>query len=203
MAEQAKSSKVQFGLKNVHIAVLTDEGEALTYADPFRLRGAVEIELEPAGESNPFYADDSVFYTAVSNQGYTGKLTIAMITDQFCTEILGDKIDDNGSLVESNDNTQNNFAMMFEFDGDASKTRHVLYNVSATRPTIAGSTKEDKTEPNTQELEFTAAPDPYTGNTKKRSTATTNSEEYETWFTKVPVPTFTKTVTDPKPEATE
>jgi len=194
-------NKVQFGLKNVHIAEATDDGVNLTYAEPWRLRGAVEISLDPSGETNPFYADDTDFYDAVSNQGYTGKLTIATLTDQFREKILGDKYDDNGLLVESNSNKQSNFAMMFEFDGDQTQTRHVLYNVSATRPSLGGKTKEDKTEPDTQELEFTASPDPYTGQPKAKTTAKTPQAIFDKWYTEVQVPTFTEApVEEPTPK---
>ena len=189
--DEKQTNKVQFGLKNVHIFVATDDGTKLSYGEPFRLRGGVSISLEPAGESNPFYADDIDFYDAVSNQGYTGKLTVAQITDQFREQILGDKYDDNGTLVESTDNKQSNFAMAFEFNGDVSATRHLLLNVSATRPTLEGNTQEDKTEPDTTELEFTAAPDPYTHFAKSKTTAKTAQKVFDDWYTTVQVPSFT------------
>lgn len=184
----AVENKVQFGLKNVHIAVATDTGTALTYEDYWAQRGAVEISLDPAGESNAFYADDTDYFDAISNQGYEGKLTVALLSDMFRQKVLGDTLDSNGLLVESNQNKQHNFAMSFEFDGDQTQTRHVLYNVSATRPSMSGKSKEDKTEPDTQELEFTAAPNPYTGNTKAKTTATTSKEIFDAWYDKVQEP---------------
>ncbi|MCH4171929.1 MAG: phage tail protein [Lactobacillus sp.] len=199
---EKQANKVQFGLKNVHVfPVKADNGEKLEYDVPFRLRGGVTVSLEPAGEINAFYADDIDFYDAISNQGYTGKLTVALITDEFREKILGDKYDDNGLLVESTDNRQTNFGMAFEFNGDVSATRHVLYNVSATRPTIEGNTQEDKTDPDTNELEFTAAPDPYTHYAKAKTTTKTTQKAFDEWYTTIQTPVFSGAGTPPAPKA--
>lgn len=196
MAQQAQN-KVQFGLKNAHYAVATDDGEKLTYGVPIALRGSVEISMDPEGETNPFYADDTNFYNSTSNQGYSGKLTVALVTDDFREQVLGEQYDDNGLLVEGNDSHQHPFALMFEFDGDQSATRHVLYNVTATRPAISGKTKEDKTEPDTQELNFSASPNPYTNKTKAKTTVKTSKEVFDSFYTKVQEPAFVTGGTTP------
>ena len=40
--------KVQFGLKNVHIAKITENNGAVTYGTPFALPGAVSLSLSPS-----------------------------------------------------------------------------------------------------------------------------------------------------------
>ena len=147
-------NKVKYNLKNVHAAKLTetvtDGVSTFTYAKPQAIPGAVSISLDAEGESSPFYADGIVYFRSVTNNGYSGDLEIALIPEWFRTEILREQLDAKGVLVENNDNAESvKFALLFEFDGDVRAIRHVLYNCSASRPSIESETKEDTIEPGT------------------------------------------------------
>lgn len=180
-----KEQKVEFGIKNVHYATITDDGKALTYGEVKSLPGATEISLDPEGSSDPFYADDTNYFNAVSNQGYKGKLNVARLTDEFRSDVLGDTIDSKGILLEHAEKQPTPIALMFEFSGDLKATRHVLYNVTVTRPSDGSKTKEDKITPNTQELDFSALPDPYTGVPKAKTTQGADSAAYAAWYESV------------------
>ncbi|KRM73007.1 major tail protein [Lacticaseibacillus brantae] len=182
-----QENRVEFGLKNAHYALVTDTGTELTYAAPKKLPGAVKMTIDAEGGSDPFYADDTKYYTAVSNQGYSGKFEIARITDEFMQEIFGEKVDETtGMQYDDTDANPKQFALMFEFDGDVQKTRRVLFNVTATRPSIESETKADKTSPNTTELEFTAAPDPYAA--RAQGKVTQGKPAYDGFFDAVVIP---------------
>ncbi|PFM50185.1 phage tail protein [Bacillus cereus] len=180
-------NKVVFGLKKVHYSVISeDETGKITYGTVGKLPGAVEMKLEPKGEQTDFYADDSNYYTESSNQGYEGTLNIANITEAFRTEVLGEILDEADKVITEISNAKiKKIALMFEFDGDVKATRHVLYNVSVSRPSVGSSTKSDKTEPTTTELKFVASQHPEKLTVKTSTTAGTPADIYDAWYTKV------------------
>lgn len=186
-------NKVKYNLKNVHAAKLTesvvDGATKYTYATPQAIPGAVSISLDAEGDSSPFYADGIVYFRSVSNNGYSGDLEIALIPEWFRTEILQELLDSNGVLVEKSDNAESvKFALMFEFDGDVRAIRHVMYNCTASRPSIESETKEDTIEPGTETLSLTADPRE-DGLVKSRTGDTTSVETYQNWYKTVYIPT--------------
>lgn len=102
---------------------------------------------------------------------------------------MGDELDEtSGVLTETANSKQKTIALMFEFDGDVKATRHVLYNVTVSRPGHSGETKTKSTEPTTQELSFIAGPT-VDSVVKRATTGTTTAEIYDGWYTKVFEPT--------------
>jgi phi13 family phage major tail protein len=182
-------NKIKYNLKNVHAAKLTrDTDGGYTYATPKPIPGAVSISLDAEGDSSPFYADGVVYFRTNSNNGYSGDLEIALIPEWFRTEILKEKLDKNGVLVERADASEaEKFALLFEFDGDAHGIRHVLYNCDASRPSIESETREDTIEPGTEKLSLTADPRD-DGLVKSRTGDTTDKTTYDNWYKTVYIP---------------
>ena len=187
----ADNNKVKFGLKNVHYAKVTfeevDGFQVPTFATPKRIAGAVNLSLEAQGDENTFYADDSAYYTTVANNGYQGDFECAKIPDDFRVDILNETLAENGILVEDADATVNSFALLFEFKGDATHTRHVLYNCTCGRPGVEGATTEASAEPQTETLTITALPLPIDANGKMvvRGKCNEGDSAYTNWFTAV------------------
>ena len=185
-------NKVKYNLKNVYAAKMTEtetEGvKSFSYTNPKAIPGAVSISLDAEGESSPFYADGIVYFRSSTNNGYSGDLQIALIPEWFRTEILQEALDSKGVLVESSNVTESvKFALLFEFDGDVNAIRHVLYNCSASRPSIESETKEDTIEPGTETLSITADPRA-DGLVKARTGDTTDKAAYDNWYKTVYVP---------------
>lgn len=194
-------NKVKYNLKNVHAAKLTetvaDGVTSFTYATPKAIPGAVSISLDAEGESSPFYADGIVYFRSSTNNGYSGDLEIALIPEWFRTDILQEALDAQGVLVENSKVTESvKFALLFEFDGDVNAIRHVLYNCSASRPSIASETKEDTIEPGTETLSVTADPRS-DGLVKARTGDTTDATAYGDWYKSVYIPVESKDVVEP------
>ena len=189
-----KKNKVKFNICNVHYALITvDEDGEVTFGTPVAMPGAVSLSLEPNGEPSNFYADGYAYYTISNNMGYEGDLELAMVPESFRTDVLKESLDDNSVLVESANVETANFALLFEFDGDVKKIRHVLYNCSAARPNIESTTNEEEIEVQTETLAITAAP-LANGYVKARTGDSTTDTVYTGWYTSVYMPT----VTDPE-----
>lgn len=179
-------NKVKFGLKNVHVAKLTEaDNGTYSYGIPKAVLGAVNLSLDAEGDTEPFYADNMVYYRSTSNNGYSGDLEMALVPDWFREEYLREILDDNGVLIESANITDPvYFALLFEFDGDKHKVRHVMYKCSVSRPSVASQTRENSNTPVTETLSITcdALSD---GTVKTKTTTNTDSSVYNSWFTAV------------------
>ena len=184
------SNKVKFGLKNVHVAALTktlDEQTGLytySYGTPKRIYGAVNLSLDAQGDTEAFYADNIVYYRSTVNNGYSGTLEVALLPDWFNTDILGEVKDDNNVFVEKAETVPVNFALLFEFTGDVKSVRHVLYNCTATRPSLSSKTSEETVTPLTETLTLSADPRE-DGLIKAKTGEDTTTATYSNWYSEV------------------
>lgn len=149
------ANKVKFGLSNVHIAPITYAGSTVTYGDIFALPGAVNLSLDPEGESADFYADNTKYFSDYANQGYTGTLEVALINDDFREKILGQTKDSNGAFIENSADQFSDFALGCQFEGDTKGTRYWFYQCSVSRPSVASQTIETSKTPVTDTLNIT------------------------------------------------
>lgn len=187
------ANKIKYGLKNVYYAVATIAADnSATYDTPVALPGAVNLSLDPQGENSPFYADNIVYWVGAANTGYEGDLELARIPDAFKTDVLGYKTDTKEVLVEDANAEAVHFALLFQFEGDAKATKHVLYNCTATRANVEGATKEESIEPQTETITITATTiynaTLDTDIVKAEANETTDATVYSGWNSAVYIP---------------
>ena len=198
-----KKNKVKFNLCNVHFAPLTVDPDTgtVTFATPIAMPGAVSLSLDPTGEPEPFYADGVAYYMINNNQGYDGDLELALIPESFRTQVLKETADTKGVLLENVNSETGQFALLFEFDGDIHKIRHVLYNCSAARPSISSQTNEESKEVRTEILSLKAR-SLANGLVKAKTGDDVDDTVYQNWYSAVYQPTEEENPTS-DPENTE
>lgn len=189
------ANKVKFGLSNCYYAVLDETTTPATYGTPAALPGAVNLSLSQEGDTNKFRADNIDYYVSISNNGYSGELELALVPDAFLKNVMGETVNTaTGLQYESADAKPKAFALMFQFEGDTTATRHVLYYCKASRPDVASQTTGDTIEPVTETVSLTATARVITINSvdvpivkaKCDETATTT---YNAFFSTVQLPT--------------
>lgn len=152
-------NKVKFGLDNVVYAPFTIDAQGnYSYGTIKPIPGAVSLSLSAEGDSNDFYADNVKYFSNTANQGYSGDLEIALIPEDFRTDILGETKDSNGVLVEDASVITKGFAFGFQVQGDQANRRFWYYNCNASRPANNAQTTEASITPQTDTLTIKAMP---------------------------------------------
>ena len=170
--------------------MIIGEDGSITFGTPFKVPGAVNLSLDAEGDSEPFYADNIKFWESFANNGYSGDLEIAKLPEEFETEILGQRKDANGAIIENVNDKISPFAFMYQVEGDQTGTRFCYYNTTVSRPSTEANTTEDTKTPNTNTLSITTSARTDTGDVRiKLPYSEENKEIYEKFFEKVYEPT--------------
>lgn len=177
-------SKVRFGIKNAYYSKITESEGTITYATPKALKGAINLSLSPVGENAEIYADDILYFNENVNNGYDGTLELALISDDFKSDILGEIADSNGVIEENATASQHNFALLCEFTTDSGATKFAFYNCSASRSEIAGSTKTATKEFATETINLQIRPNA-DGIVQRHTNDTTDSTVVNNWYASV------------------
>lgn len=189
-------NKVRFGLKNVYYAILTDGNDSTnnTWATPVAVKGAVNLTLDSNSSDGTFYADNISFYKTFANNGYTGSLEMARISDTMLKDVWGMTVT-NGVLYEASGVNPKAFALLFQIEGDENAELNVLYRVVPTsKPTAGSQTVEETVEPVTQSFDFEAlplvnGPSYQKGLIKGRTIDSTSTAIRSAWFSGVTIVT--------------
>ena len=187
----ATANKVHFGLKNVYYAKITYTSGTPSWTTPVACPGAVSLTLSKEGSETDFYADDVKYYHIATNNGYTGTLEMADFPIAMRQALWNQTLSTTSKMIiEDVDAEPNEFALMFEIDGDQTPERYCFYRCMASRPDVASSTKADSVEVQTQSCDLTVMPVIYTGQAVNgrvyyRTTADTPTATYNSFYSSV------------------
>lgn len=180
-----KDNLIEFGLSNVHYAIIKTIDNKISYETPKAIKGATSLALNIAENTNTIYADNIPYYIAHSNQGYTGTLTIIKPNDTFLEEIFGLTKDKNNIRFEKSNIQPKEMALGFEIDGDTEKRRIWLYRVNLKRSNETHNTKNENVEAYTYSFEFNVLPRAEDNVIKSYISENINKNIFNNWFNKV------------------
>ena len=182
----ADKNKVRFGLKNVHVCSITEDAGAITYGKPTAWKGAKSLTLDPEGDTNTYYADNTAYFATNTNNGYSGSLEMSEIPEEIEKMIFNVVTTEEGNLAEDANLLPNNVALMFQFEGDVNATKYIFYKVVFSRPNIEGETKEESTDPKTTSMDIRAIPVEKDDHQWVRSKCRKSDTNYENFFSTAP-----------------
>lgn len=188
------ANSVKFGLSKAYYAVY-NEAEG-TYGTPVAMPGAKSMSISAEGDESSFYADNIVYYSTNTNAGYSGDFELAEAPESVYVDLLGQVKDANGVLLESTDDKQVTFALLYEVEGNVKNQRFVFYNCTLSRPDTEANTTEDTTEPDTDTLKVRMVSREVDYGTGKKNVvkgSVTDAEAtktiYDKWYDAVYMPT--------------
>lgn len=183
--------RVRYGFSQLHYAKATEgAGGALTYSTPAPIPGAKQMSMTPAGSTINEPADNTTWFTFVTNDGYTGTIEFedTAAADAFLTDVLGHTKDTAGGVLEKADDKPAEFALLGQFElagGTEVGKRVCFYRCVASRPNVEGQTKEQGSVPiATNSVGVTALP--RVNDSAVKYAADSTSAKYATWFEAVP-----------------
>jgi len=133
------------GLRDIYFAPIEEDNETkTTYDDPIRIGRAMQANVQPQFNTADLRADDGVAETAEAR----GVTTVTVGTDDISKEaqavIFGKKINDDGVLVDSQDDRPPYGALMFRSEKANGAYRYVvLYKGKFTPPEEEYETKQE------------------------------------------------------------
>lgn len=183
------SNKVEFGIQDLHVGTFTEAADGtVTMGVPMAIPGAVSLSLDPQAMEGMMYADNTTYYKATLDNGFTGSMEVALFSDEFKTSFMNAILLDDGGLAEVKNINKPVVYIAFEMSGDSESRRVLLYNVTLGGIKREYKTTEDKIDIPTDSLDFTVTGDNTTNLAKV--VYTEESAGYATVFTAPSAPTL-------------
>ncbi len=182
---------IKYNLKNAHYAMIEDDGSGnLTFGTPKAIPGSVSVTMDPDGEKTVTWADGGKYNVTFCNQGYSGSLEVALISDEFRKDVLGEKEDETAHVLLERTNAEPKpFALLFQLDkSNGTPILFAFYYCTASRVSVNSKTNTNTKEaqPDTLNLEVSPVED-NTGEeiARAKTTDKTPAAIRKNWFKQV------------------
>ncbi|MTI71089.1 MAG: phage tail protein [Firmicutes bacterium] len=180
----------QVGLKDIHIALLTnDDNTGTTYDVPSKLERAISAKLSPRSNSENIYSDDSVEDIITAFEGVDVEIEINQLSLESRAKVQGAKVV-SGVLIESKNDSPPTLALGFRSKKNNGKYRYVwLLKGKFELAEDEYDTEGEKPQPKSAKLKGTFFARDYDGNYRfiaDEDTTGIDQAIITSWFTAVP-----------------
>ena len=183
-------NKVNWGLAlSAWGKITVDANGHDVYGVPNMFLGNRQVNFTPAGDLVKVFADGTVIYVGKENSGYTGSLELTNMDDEFAKWALSEEVDSNNVQYEVKEPTVNRIYLIWEWVQDTKNTRHIMYNVTVSRPDQNATTAGDGDSKTAQyqTVNLTAIPRE-DGIVKAKTRMDVDATAYNNWFNAAYVP---------------
>lgn len=183
-------NKVNWGLAASAWGKITvDANGNDVYGAPIMFLGDRQVNFTPAGDLVKVFADGTVIYVGKENSGYTGSLELTNMDDEFAKWALSEEVDSKNVQYEIKEPIVNRIYLLWEWVQDTKNTRHIMYNVTVSRPDQNATTAGDNDSKTAQyqTVNLTAIPRA-DGIVKAKTRVDVDATTYNNWFNAAYVP---------------
>ena len=183
-------NKVNWGLAASAWGKITVDAQGNdVYGPPIMFVGNRQVNFTPAGDLVKVFADGTIIYVGKENSGYTGSIEFTSVDDDFAEWALSESKDSNNVQYEVKEPTVNRIYLLWEWVQDAKNTRHIMYNITVSRPDSNATTAGDNDSKTAQyqTVNLTAIPRA-DGIVKAKTRSDVNETAYANWFNTAYVP---------------
>lgn len=185
-----EKNKVNWGLAASAWGKITvDANGNDVYGPPIKFIGNRQVNFDPTGDDVKVFADGTIILVGRNNTGYTGSIELTSMDDEFAKWVLSESVDSKNVQYEIKEPTVNRFYLIWEWVQDAKNTRHIMYNCTASRPSMNATTAGDNDTKTAQyrTLNITAIPRA-DGIVKASTRHDIDSTVYNNWFSSAYIP---------------
>ena len=179
---------MQLGLKDLHMAAVTKNGDQRTYGKPAVMAKAIKVNLSVTFAEGSLYADDALAYSA--KEFVKGKITlnVADLTNEVIAALLGWEVDRDGVIYAGNEDSEDApvVALAWASKKPEGKNRYLwLYEVQFSIPSESYETKGDQIKILTPTIEGEFIKRPNDGRWKADYVGLPTSSVAQGWFNTV------------------
>lgn len=180
-------NKVEFGISHLYVGIFDEDSAGnIAMGKPDAIPGAVSLTLDAETNETKFYADNTVYWSDFTDNGFSGEVNVALFPESFKLKYLGYEKLANGGIAQVKNAVKPKAYLMFQAEGDEAARKVIMYNIAFGAISREHNTVNENKEVDTETVPITVTGSNSTGIT--RASYDNTASAYSTLFTNPPAP---------------